>query len=115
MDFEYFARLAHQGRKFVYVPHVIAAFRWHENNVSLNQSARRRRERLAVQRTFVGDSLSEWTLDYLAAAYRGKRILRKLLSGNFLREWRLRKMRGQDTLWTDRESGRVTCASLASL
>jgi len=42
MDFEYFARLAHAGCKFHYVPRFIAAFRWHGNNISLSQPGARR-------------------------------------------------------------------------
>ncbi|MGO9516355.1 MAG: glycosyltransferase family 2 protein [Candidatus Korobacteraceae bacterium] len=49
MDFEYFARLAHAGCKFHYVPRFIAAFRWHGNNISLSHAARRAEERRRVQ------------------------------------------------------------------
>ena len=52
MDFEYFARLAHAGCKFHYVPRFIAAFRWHGCNVSLKQVDRRAQERRQVQRSF---------------------------------------------------------------
>ena len=40
MDFEYFVRLASAGFKFHYVPQFIAAFRWHDSNVSLQQVER---------------------------------------------------------------------------
>ncbi len=114
MDFEYFARLADAGYRFHYVPQFIAAFRWHDDNVSLSQAARRRQERLQVQRRF-GLTTSERKLDILSDVYRGKRLLRKLLSGNLAREWRLRRMRGHDTLWTQRREGFDTCTNLASL
>jgi GT2 family glycosyltransferase len=114
MDFEYFTRLADAGYKFHYVPRVIAAFRWHDDNVSLQNAARRRHERLRVQHRSMKE-YSEPVLDALAHVYRGKRLLRKLFSGNLAREWRLRQMMGQDTLWTERPSALSTCASLASL
>ena len=41
MDFEFFARLARLGCSFHYVPRFIAAFRWHEDNVSLRNVERR--------------------------------------------------------------------------
>jgi hypothetical protein len=41
MDFEYFARLACMGCAFHYIPHFIAAFRWHDDNVSLRNVQRR--------------------------------------------------------------------------
>ena len=56
MDFEYFARLAHAGCRFHYVPRFIAAFRWHGSNISLSQAARRAEERRQVQHRFGGAS-----------------------------------------------------------
>ncbi len=115
MDFEYFARLASLGCKFRYVPQFIAAFRWHEGNVSLKQTTRRRLERLAVQHVYARSGRSERMLDLLCHVYRGKRVLRKLISGNISREWHLRQMVGRDTLWVDRTAALDTCTSLASL
>jgi GT2 family glycosyltransferase len=115
MDFEYFARLADAGYKFQYVPHFVAAFRWHESNVSLRHAARRRYERLEVQRSFAKWRQSEAMLDVLAQAYRGKRLLRKLISGNLVRELHVRQMIGRDTLWVERIAALDTCANLASL
>lgn len=115
MDFEYFARLSDCGYKFHYVPYFIAAFRWHENNVSLKQTTRRRQERLQVQRRFGAHARSEPMLDLMSYAFRGRRVLRKLVSGNLAREWRLRQMLGRDTLWMKRTSALDTCSNLASL
>lgn len=50
MDFEYYLRLARLGYQFVHMPKPLAAFRWHQNNTSSMQLARRREERLRVQR-----------------------------------------------------------------
>ncbi len=115
MDFEYFARLAHAGFKFCYVPHFVAAFRWHGSNVSLRQLPRRREERQRVQLSFGERDLSGSTLDLLANLYRIKRVLRKTISGNVLRELRVRRMLGRDTRWLDNSAGWLTCKALASL
>ena len=115
MDFEYFARLAHAGFKFHYVPHFIAAFRWHGSNVSLQQLPRRAEERRLVQRRFSDRDLDPATLDLLANLHRAKRVLRKTLSGNLLREFRIRRMLGRDTRWLDTDAGWRTCKTLASL
>ena len=50
MDFEYYLRLTRAGFKFAHVPEILAAFRWHETNISATQLARRREERLRAQR-----------------------------------------------------------------
>ena len=115
MDFEYYARLAHAGRKFHYVPRFVAAFRWHGNNISLSQAARRAEERLLVQRNFGGQQYAQSTLSLLSDVHRIKRLLRKIAEGNILRETGVRQMLGQDALWTRRKAGLETCASLASL
>jgi hypothetical protein len=115
MDFEYFARLAHAGFNFHYVPRFIAAFRWHGTNVSLKQLGRRAEERRLVQRRFGKEAYSESTLDFLARLCRAKRVLRKAVSGNIARELRLRRMIGQDTDWLAGRAGLQTCQVLASL
>lgn len=115
MDFEYFARLAHEGFRFHYVPRVIAAFRWHGSNVSLMNLKRRGEERRMVQRRFGSAAYSESTLGILSYAHRGKRMLRKIFSGNLRRELRLRQMMGDDTRWLDSKTGWQTCQRLACL
>ncbi|MGH6742280.1 MAG: glycosyltransferase family 2 protein, partial [Bradyrhizobium sp.] len=114
MDFEYFARLAHAGFTFHYVPQFLAAFRWHATNVSLTRHERRREERLLVQRRFK-PAYPASVLALLATAHRGKRMLRKVLSGNIRRELRLRQMLGCDTRWLHNHAGLQTCKTLASL
>ncbi len=115
MDFEYFARLAHAGCKFLYVPRFIAAFRWHGCNVSLKQVDRRAQERRQVQQRFSVRHYSPALLNLLTDLHRGKRILRKLVSGNIVRELRLRTMLGRNTRWQYLAEGIETCASLACL
>lgn len=115
MDFEYFARLAKAGKKFHYVPKFIAAFRWHGSNVSLCQQPRRAEERRLVQRAFAETSWSEDSLRYRMLLGRGKRLLRKLWSGNIEREFRVRATIGRSTRWLDSLDGLETCTKLASL
>jgi glycosyltransferase involved in cell wall biosynthesis len=115
MDFEYFARLAHAGCKFHYVPRFIAAFRWHGCNVSLKQVDRRAQERRQVQRSFGGRQCSPSTLKFLANVHRAKRVVRKIISGNIARELRVRQMLGRETRWQCATEGSETCASLACL
>jgi glycosyltransferase involved in cell wall biosynthesis len=115
MDFEYFARLAHAGCKFHYVPRFIAAFRWHGCNVSLKQADKRMEERRRVQRGFGQRQYSPATLKLLADLHRAKRVLRKIVSGNIVREFRVREMLGRDTRWQRGAEGSETCASLACL
>ena len=113
MDFEYFARLAHAGCKFHYVSRFIAAFRWHGNNISLSQGARRFEERRQVQLRFGAGPHSEATFRLLAELHRAKRVVRKVISGNMARELRVRRMMGRDTRWLQNNKGAETCASLA--
>jgi hypothetical protein len=115
MDFEYFARLAHAGGKFHYVPRFIAAFRWHGCNVSLKQVDRRAQERRQVQRSFGQRQYSASTLKFLVNVHRAKRVLRKIASGNIARELRVRELLGRDTRWQRVAEGSETCASLACL
>ena len=115
MDFEYFARLAHAGGKFHYVPRFIAAFRWHGCNVSLKQVDKRAQERRQVQRSFGQRQYSPATLEFLADLHRAKRVLRKIVSGNIVREFRVREMLGRDTRWQRGAEGSETCANLACL
>ena len=77
MDFEYFARLAHAGCRFHYVPQFIAAFRWHGNNISLSHAAKRAEERQRVQLQFGVPRYSASTLKLLADVHRAKRVMRK--------------------------------------
>lgn len=115
MDFEYFARLAHAGFRFHYLPRFIAAFRWHGGNISLKQSRRRAEERLRVQQEFGNREYSESTLRLLGHLYRAKRFTRKAVSGNLGRELQVRNMMGGDTRWIANECGWNTCQKLASL
>jgi glycosyltransferase involved in cell wall biosynthesis len=115
MDFEYFVRLASLGLKFHYVPQFIAAFRWHESNISLQQEERRAFERAEVQRKYGSRVRSEMQMELLRQAFRTKRLLRKIASGNALRELRVRQQQGENTLWMRNPGVEQTCANLACL
>jgi glycosyltransferase involved in cell wall biosynthesis len=115
MDFEYFVRLVNAGFKFHYIPHFIAAFRWHDSNISLRQVERRAFERREVQRRFGERDRSALQMAILRQAFRAKRIVRKIVSGNAKRELLIRQQRGARTLWMRDEEARKTCASLACL
>jgi len=99
MDFEYFARLARLGCIFRYVPQFIAAFRWHEDNVSLRNVQRRAQERRQVQVASFGEQ-SRLALETRRYAARARRLVRKIVSGNMVREARVRALAGFDTHWT---------------
>ncbi len=99
MDFEFFARLARLGCTFHYVPQFIAAFRWHEDNVSLRNADRRAEERRLVQRGSTGGEQPAWSLEACRYYARARRLTRKLLTGNIAREIRIRQRIGFDTRW----------------
>ena len=99
MDFEYFVRLARLGCRFQYVPQFIAAFRWHQDNVSLRNVQRRMRERLQVQRAAIGFHRPQWQLETLRYFARVRRLVHKVSSGNIARELRIRSKTGYDTRW----------------
>jgi glycosyltransferase involved in cell wall biosynthesis len=115
MDFEYFVRLANAGCKFHYVPRFVAAFRWRDDNVSLQQVERRAFERQEVQRRFDTRQRSEMQMAILRQGFRAKRILRKIVSGNARRELQIRKWRGENTMWMRDPRAVETCANLACL
>ncbi len=115
MDFEYFSRLAHAGLKFHYVPKFIAAFRWHGSNVSITQTARRAQERQQVQRLYGKREHSNRVLTSLTSLHRGRRLLRKMWSGNLERELRIGQMLGHSTNWLHNPLGLPTCERLLSL
>jgi len=115
MDFEFFARLAYLGFKFQYVPRIIAAFRWHGNNISIRNLERRHAERRLVQQRFGNAGLSEPALNLLAYAQRTKRLMRKAVTGNLDRELCLHRMIGGDANWLSSAAGQRTCQKLACL
>ena len=98
MDFEFFARLARLGCRFHYAPQFIAAFRWHEDNVSLRNVARRAHERRLVQRA-AGCERPVWDMEVRRYWARARRLAKKIVSGNIARELQVRQKIGFDTRW----------------
>ncbi|MGH9702190.1 MAG: glycosyltransferase family 2 protein [Candidatus Acidiferrales bacterium] len=111
MDFEYFVRLASQGKKFQYVNQIIGAFRWLGTNASL-QHTRRRMERLRVQRTWSPRKMSDRGYDTLAKLYQTKRLLMKTLNGAYPKEWRVLRHAPKQTLWFRTYDSFETCRKL---
>jgi len=111
MDFEYCVRLADKRKAFSYIPSMIGAFRWTGQNASLN-AQKRRQERLRVQRTCSRLKLPDFGYDALCEVFRTKRVLLKLLNGNYRRELQMLRHAGKPTNWFGSERGRKTCAEL---
>ena len=115
MDFEYFVRLATAGFRFHYVPQFIAAFRWHDDNISLQHVERRAYERQEVQRRYRALPRSHTQMEFLRQGFRAKRVMRKIASGNAWRELRIRRQKGNPTLWMRNAEVQERCVSLACL
>lgn len=113
MDFEYFVRLAAAGFRFQYVPHFIAAFRWHESNISLQQVERRSYERQEVQRRYGNRRRTPMQMELLRQGFRAKRVMRKIASGNVWREMQIRMQTGAPTLWMRNSEVQEKCGNLA--
>lgn len=52
MDYEYFVRLSTLGYCFQYTPETLAAFRWHETNLSVLYPQRRREETVKIKHQY---------------------------------------------------------------
>ena len=74
MDGEYWARLCRAGYRFRFLPATIAAFTWHDGNVSLEFDARRREESRVI-RTRKGVISPRADKLLLRIAYRWRQIL----------------------------------------
>lgn len=78
MDYEYFVRLSSLGYRFHFLRKTLAAFRWHESNLSTIYAGRRREERLKVQHMYGFKVTSNYVVqtllyDLAACLYRVKR------------------------------------------
>jgi glycosyltransferase involved in cell wall biosynthesis len=84
MDLEYFVRLAGAGVRFEHIPEVLAAFRFHDSNVSFTFVQRREREKLEIQRKFLTGRGLGWLahpvfLNPITRLYQIKRAIRRTL------------------------------------
>jgi len=82
MDTEYFLRLAMSGARFEHLPELLAAFRWHDSNISTKFAERRQAERLQIQRQILQAKGLGWLshplfLQPLFRLYQAKRNLRR--------------------------------------
>jgi glycosyltransferase involved in cell wall biosynthesis len=105
MDRELFLRLARARVRFSYLPVMLAAFRWHGGNASLQFSASllERRELMrryspAVARSAVLDRASK-------QASRAWHVALKARAGGFVEERRWAALAGQSTLWMAAAAG----------
>ena len=92
MDGEYYCRLFKAGYRFRFIPETVAAFAWHDDNVSKMQRERRIEERLSIQRTFF--PLPSWLAKRERCVYRilsriGRRWRHFLIVSRFFTEGRL--------------------------
>ena len=84
MDTDYFLRLALAGARFGHLPELLAAFRWHDSNISTKFAQRRKAERLQIQRQALQTKGLSWLghpifLQPLFHIYQAKRNLRRAL------------------------------------
>lgn len=84
MDLEYFIRLAESGVRFEHLPEVLAAFRFHDSNVSFKFAQRRKQEKLEIQHKFLSQRGLGWLAHpaFLTPAtrlYQIKRAFRRTL------------------------------------
>jgi GT2 family glycosyltransferase len=82
MDTDYFLRLALAGARFEHLPELLAAFRWHDSNISTKFATRRKAERLQIQRHTLRATGLGWLghpmfLKPLFRVYQAKRSLRR--------------------------------------
>lgn len=114
MDFEFFVRLAHAGKKFKYMKRFVGAFRQHGLNMASVHPEMRRRERLRTQDLYSSINLPDCGYDTLADVYRAGRILLKILNGNYARQLKVLRFAGSETRWfRGDEGGRICAAVLA--
>ncbi len=84
MDLEYFVRLAGAGVRFAHLPEVLAAFRFHDSNISFKFAERRKQEKLQIQGKFLTERGLGWLghpafLTPLMRIYQIRRAIRRAL------------------------------------
>jgi glycosyltransferase involved in cell wall biosynthesis len=98
MDYEYFVHLANAGKTFAYLNRPLTAFRWHGSNCSLDLE-KVRKEQMRVRRKWSALRLPDTGYDALEQILRTKRVVRKILNGNYWTELKARSHQGMDTRW----------------
>ena len=122
MDGEYYCRLSRAGYRFRFLPATIAAFTWHDSNVSKTFAERGREEWLRIRRCFVGlrfSSRFEWRA-YRFLSFFGLQWRRLLVVGRMLRcPWNRndvhRPIHGMKEITDNRELQRIELGILESV
>jgi hypothetical protein len=112
MDFEFFVRLAHAGKRFMYLRRFVGMFRQHSHNMAQFPLEKRRNERLRIQAAWSAIKLPDRGYDTLANVFWAERILLKTLNGNYARERNALRFAGSETRWFRSAEGLRTCAAL---
>lgn len=102
MDYELFMRLDSKGVRIRWIGKNLAAFRWHEENKSLDAACR------VLERESVQDLYGVWPRSSASrgVAYRVVRVIHlfmKLLSGALIRQIAWHRRRGESLVWWDPE------------
>lgn len=83
MDFEWYVRMTAKGYKFAHLSETVAAFTWHDSNISSVQSERRAVERELVQEMYgrikAPKFLRRWIRSALFYVWIGVRVMRRAL------------------------------------
>ena len=82
MDGEYYCRISKAGYRFRFLPATIAAFTWHDANISSVLAVRRDEEWLALRRTYIPLSVFSQHIDrfvYVIVAWFGRQWRRLLV------------------------------------
>ena len=99
MDRELFLRMAEAGVRFAYVPAVLAAFRWHGENASLQRSGSIA-ERVLIQARYSPRVAQSRVLRKASRGlFRSWHWVLKAQSGGFAVQRRWAGLAGQSTLW----------------
>ena len=109
MDFEYFLRLASQGRVIRFLEKPLSAFRWHDSNKSRVTPHRTKLELRRVQHKWTGFNSSDRIFSALALIYKAKRILLKTLNRGYWKETVAKSYRNRDTRWFFSEEASECC------
>ncbi len=110
MDWDLYLRLAGEGRRFLYLPYPVGAFRVHEGRITAQPLA-------AFQASY--DLVrGRYGLPRSRSAQRVGRVLHgmaKARDGAYIRQIRARSLRGRDLRWFATAEGRATARELLAV
>jgi glycosyltransferase involved in cell wall biosynthesis len=110
MDFEYFNRLAADGKTFSYIPHPLGVFRWDGQNKSLNveqssSESKRIRNKFSPLKNSKLIKLVRWT-------FRLKHRMKKLKNKGYIFELKSRRFIGKDFRWFRGTRQKISCLEI---